>query len=75
MESASVDCSAVEDEWDDLVDYSEKYLNLVQEDHKIIWWKLFNALDAKQWSNVLAVIEICTLVPSFVKLDFSAEVE
>lgn len=61
MESASVECSAVQDEWDDLVDYGKKYLNLVQEDYKIIWWKLYNAVDAKQWSNILAVIELFCL--------------
>ena len=71
MESASVDCSAVQDEWDDLVDYGKKYLNLVQEeeinlvqeDYEIIWWKLFNAVDVKQWSNVLAVIELLFCLP------------
>ena len=62
MESATVDCSAVEDECDDLVDYGKKYQNLVQ-DYKIIWWKKFNAVYAKQWSNVLAVIELLLCLP------------
>ena len=58
MENASVDCFVIQDEWDDIVDYARKYLNIVQqEDYKVIWWNLFNVVDAKQWSNTLPVIE------------------
>ena len=63
LENASVDYSAIQDEWDDMVDYGRKYLNLVQEDLKVIWWKFFNTVDAKQWSNVLAVIELLFCLP------------
>ena len=38
-------------------------LNLVQQDYKVVWWKLFNAVDAKKWSNVLAVIELLFYLP------------
>ena len=35
----------------------------VQEDYKIVWWKLYNAVDAKKWSNVLAIIELLFCLP------------
>ena len=58
LENPSVNLSAVREEWDDMVDYSKKYLNIVQLDYKEIWWKIFNAVDAShQWSNILPVIE------------------
>ena len=63
LESASVDCFVVKDEWDSMVEYGKKFLNLVQEDYKVIWWKLFNAIDSSQWSNVLAVIELLFCLP------------
>ena len=63
LERAGVDRSLVQEEWDDMVEYSKEYLNLVQEDYKIIWWKLFNAVDAKKWSNILAVIELLFCLP------------
>lgn len=63
LENASVNCSLVQEEWDDMVDYAKKYLNLVQLDYKIIWWKLFNAVDATQWSNILPIIELLFCLP------------
>jgi hypothetical protein len=32
LESAKTDCSLVQGEWDDMVDYGKTYLNLVQDD-------------------------------------------
>lgn len=63
LKSANIDCSLVQEEWDDVVEYGKQYLNLVQEDYKIVWWKLFNAVDAKKWSNILAVIELLFCLP------------
>ena len=58
LEKAGIDCSVIQEEWDGLVEYGRKYLNLVQEDYKVIWWKLFNAVYDNKWSYVLAVIEL-----------------
>ena len=55
--------SLVQDEWDDMVDYGRRFLNLVQDDYKINWWKLFNAVDANKWTNVLTVIELLFCLP------------
>ena len=43
--------------------YSKQYLNLVQNDYKVIWWKLFNSVDAKRWCNVLGVVELLFCLP------------
>uniref|UniRef100_A0A1X7TLB5 HAT C-terminal dimerisation domain-containing protein n=1 Tax=Amphimedon queenslandica TaxID=400682 RepID=A0A1X7TLB5_AMPQE len=63
LEAATVDCSVVLEEWDDMVDYAKKYLNLVQEDYKVLWWKLFNSVDAQQWVNVLGVVQLLFCLP------------
>ena len=63
LEATSVDCSAIQEEWDDMVDYGRKYLNLVQEDYKVLWWKLFSAVDPEQWRNVLSVVELLFCLP------------
>ena len=39
------------------------HLNLVQENYKVIWWKLFNCSDAKKWSNVLSFTELHFCLP------------
>ena len=63
LETSTVDISLVQEEWDDMVEYAKQFLNLVQEDYKIVWWKLFNAVDAKKWTNILSVIELLFCLP------------
>ena len=63
LERAAIDTALVQEEWDDIVEYGRQYLNLVQDDYKVVWWKLFNAVDARKWSNVLAVIELLFCLP------------
>ena len=63
LEKAGVDCSSLQDEWDDLVDYAKRYLDLVRDDYRVIWWKLFNSADAKKWGNILTVVELLFCLP------------
>ena len=58
LEKAEVDYSLLQEEWDDMVGYARRYLNLVQEEYQVVWWKLFNAVDAKTWSNILSLVEL-----------------
>ena len=53
LENAGVDCSLLKQEWDDILDYAKRYLNLVEDDYKVIWWKLYNVPDAKKWTKFL----------------------
>lgn len=62
LENASVNCALLNEEWD-IVEYAKRYLNLVQDDYKIIWWKLFNAPDSTKWTNILAVVELLFCLP------------
>ena len=63
LRNASVDLSQIRDEWDDMLSYAKKYLNLVQEDYKVIWWKIFNSVDSNDWRNVLGIIELLFCLP------------
>ena len=63
LESSSIDISLVQGEWDDMVEYGRQYINLVQDDYKVVWWKLFNCVDAGKWSNVLAIVELLFCIP------------
>ena len=58
-----VDCSLLQKDWDDMVDYARQYLNPVQEEYQVVWWKLFNEVDAKKWSNVLSFVELLFCLP------------
>ena len=63
LDSAGIDRSLVREEWDDILDYSKCFLNLVQDNYEVVWWKLFNAFDYKRWSNLLAVVELLFCLP------------
>ena len=63
LHKTGVDISLIKEEWDDMIEYANRYLNLVQEDYQTIWWKLFNSPDFKKWSNILALIELLFCLP------------
>lgn len=46
-----------------MVDYAKRYLDLVREDYKVTWWKLFQSSDAKNWSNILVLVELLFCIP------------
>ena len=46
-----------------MVDYAKRYLNLVQVEYQVLWWKLFNAVDAKKWTNILSLVELLFCIP------------
>ena len=46
-----------------MVDYARCYLNIVEEDHQTIWYKLFNCTDSSKWKNILALVELLFCLP------------
>ena len=53
LENASVNCARLNEEWNDIVEYAKRYLNLVQDDYKVIRWKLFSTPDSAKWTFLL----------------------
>ena len=63
LEKSGVDISALGDEWIDMLDYSQRYLNITTDNSLTIWWKLFNAPSSKNWTNILNLIELLFCLP------------
>ena len=63
LEKAGVDCSLALDEWNDMVEYAKTYLDLVTQDYKAVWWKLYNGGFAFKWQNILAIVELLFCLP------------
>ena len=38
-------------------------MKLVQDDYRVVWWKLFNCVDAKHWCNILGIFEPLFCLP------------
>jgi len=63
LQKVQVDIALLEEEWEDMAEYAKRYLNLVQEDYRMIWWKLFNSVDSKKWANILSLVELLFCLP------------
>ena len=63
LKRANINTLVLEEEWEDMVNYAKRYLNIVQEDSSVIWWKLFNAACAKKWVNILGLVELLFALP------------
>ena len=55
LQHAGIDIAALDSEWDEIVDYAKRYLNISTEENIVIWWKLFNAPVSKDWLNILGL--------------------
>lgn len=63
LEKAGAVAALFREEWIDMVEYGKLYLNLVEDGYRSVWWKLFNAADAKKWANILVLIELLFCLP------------
>ena len=62
--NASVDSSVIVDEWDAMVDYAKRYLDLVREDYKaMLVGNFINQLMQKNWSNILILVQLLFCIP------------
>ena len=58
LQKAGVDISVINEQWEDMVEYTRCYLNITEEDHQTIWYKLLNCPDSSKWKNILTLIEL-----------------
>ena len=63
LEQARIDISCLEEEWDEMTDFAKRYLDLVTQENNTVWWKLFNSVSAKNWGNILGLIELLFCLP------------
>ena len=63
LQHANIDTALLQGEWDNLVGYGKDYLNLATEENNVIWWKLFNSPSAKEWANILGLVEMLFCLP------------
>ena len=63
LEKAGVDCYLALGEWNDMVEYAKTHLDLVTQDYKAVWWKLYNGGFASKWQNILAIVELLFCLP------------
>jgi len=62
LEHANADCSLLQLEWNGMVDYAKRCINLT-ESYRQVQWKLSNNSDCVRWNNILSLIEIVFTIP------------
>ena len=55
--------ASVCDEWDDIVQYAKKYIDLVRKSYAHVWWKLYNCPDTSKWPNILGLVKLLFTIP------------
>ena len=64
LQEAQVNCALLQQEWEDMFTMpNSKYVNLVQDPCRVVWWKLFNSPDASMWTNMLILVEHTFCIP------------
>ena len=51
LERAGVDAALLKEEWEDMIEYARRYLNVVEEDYLMIWWK-FSMLQTQRGGQI-----------------------
>lgn len=63
LQDAGMNTAAMCDEWDDIVQYAKKYIDLVRNSYAHVWWKLYNCPDTLKWKNILGLVELLFTIP------------
>ena len=64
LKGAQADLSKIKEEFEFLVQYAVEYISLSTLDYRAVWWRIFHAPSASEWSNVLVLIELLLSLPS-----------
>lgn len=63
LEAKGADLCSINDELEEMFSFCANYVDVLAEDYKKIWYKLFTAHDAQKWHNVLLISELLFSLP------------
>ena len=63
LEAKGACLSSFNDELEDIVGFARKYLNIMTEDYKKVWYKLHATPDSRNWPTVLLLSELLFSLP------------
>lgn len=63
LEAKGADLCSINDELEEMFSFCATYVDVLAEDYKKIWYKLFAAHDAHKWCNVLLISELLFSLP------------
>ena len=63
LEAKGADLCSINDELEEMFSFCTNYVDVLAEDYKKIWYKLFTAHDSQKWCNVLLISELLFSLP------------
>lgn len=63
LEAKGADLCSINDELEEMFGFCANYVDVLAEDYKKIWYKLFSAHDSQKWCNVLLISELLFSLP------------
>lgn len=63
LEAKGADLCSINDELEEMFSFCTNYVDVLAEDYKKIWYKLFSAHDSQKWCNVLLISELLFSLP------------
>ena len=64
LEGASIDCSKIPEEFQNLMLYAIEFISLSTLEYRSVWWRLFNSPSSSEWSNALGLVELLLSLPA-----------
>ena len=63
LEGAAVDVSEIRSRFDAMILYAAQFISLSTMEYQSVWWRLFHAPNASEWSNVLSLASLLFSLP------------
>ena len=63
LESAGVDTTEIQNEFEALIGYAAQFMSLSTMDYQSVWWRLFNAPTNSEWRNILTLAKLLFTLP------------
>ena len=64
LQGALADSSKIREEFESILQYAVQFISLPTMDYRAVWWRIFHAPTASEWSNIRILVELLFSLPA-----------
>ena len=64
LQGALADSSKIREEFESILPYAVQFISLPTMDYRAVWWRIFHAPTASEWSNIRILVELLFSLPA-----------
>ena len=64
LQGVQTDILNIQREFDSLMQYAVQFISLATMDYRAVWWRIFHAPTASEWSNALNLVQLLFSLPA-----------